>query len=254
MLFKFISLFIFLVSMAQAQTVQKVTGSEALINIQGSERLETGDKVQFLNSVLDITGQGEVIKISDGGKKALVKITSGKATVGMTLERLSAPREEAPSPVEKGPKKMSYASLSEEDRRILQNGEISNPAYVIGGIIGTYPIGLGIGHAIQGRYSDKGWIFTVGELGSAAVAMAGLGDCVSDWSDSRRRCEGGLIVLGFVGYLGFRIWEIIDVWAAPPEINRRYRELKARTQPAVSWKPLITPTKDGGMLGIAMTF
>lgn len=254
MFLKIIPLVLFLFSISQAQTVQKVTGSEAMISIQGSEQLEVGDKVQFLNSGLDVTGQGEVRKISDSGKKALVKITSGKAAPGMTLEKKSDPSEIAPPAEKRRKESLNYYSLSEEDRRILQNGEISNAAYVIGGIVGTYPIGLGLGHAIQGRYSDKGWIFTVGELGSIAVAYAGIGDCFSDWSDRRDSCEGGLITLGLVGFLGFRIWEAIDVWAAPPEINRRYRELKSRTQSSVTWKPLIAPTRDGGMLGLAMTF
>lgn len=54
--------------------------------------------------------------------------------------------------------------LTDKDKEILEIGEISTVSYVVGGVLGTYPVGLGIGHAIQGRWSQKGWIFTAGEL------------------------------------------------------------------------------------------
>ena len=55
-------------------------------------------------------------------------------------------------------------NLTEKDQEILEIGEISQTRYIIGGILGTYPIGLGVGHAVQGRWSQMGWIFTAGEL------------------------------------------------------------------------------------------
>lgn len=62
--------------------------------------------------------------------------------------------------------------------QFLDDGEVSTPRYIIGGILGTYPIGFGIGHAIQGRYSDRGWIFTATEAASLAVVIAGVGECL----------------------------------------------------------------------------
>ena len=44
---------------------------------------------------------------------------------------------------------------------------------IAGTIAGTL-LGLGIGHAIQGRYSKRGWIFTVGEVGGLLVTMASV--------------------------------------------------------------------------------
>ncbi|MFQ5788519.1 MAG: hypothetical protein ACE5H1_11135, partial [Thermodesulfobacteriota bacterium] len=126
----------------------------------------------------------------------------------------------------------SRNSLSENDRRIMEIGEIGHSSYVWGGVVGTWP-GLGIGHAIQGRYFSRGWIFTVGEIASAVLAVQGR-----DYSDDS--CEPGnpdncsessisdLYMLGAVGVTAFRIWEIIDVWAAPPEHNRKYHQIKKR--------------------------
>lgn len=234
---------------AQAQTVEKISGAEATVLIQGSESLQAGDKVSFLNEHLDVSGQGEVTKVSEGGKRALVKIISGTAKKGMSLEKNS------PKPVSIDSRPSSPPIyLDEEDRRILRIGEISQAQYVFGGIIGTYPVGFGVGHAIQGRYSDKGWIFTVGEIGSIVVLMSGVGDCMSSISNRYDGCNGGLLFLGAAGFVGFRIWEIVDVWAAPPEINRRYRELKQRMPPGVSVRPLLGPTKDGAVAGIRVIF
>lgn len=151
----------------------------------------------------------------------------------------------------------SYQSLTEDERKILVNGEISTARYVIGGVIGTYPVGFGVGHAIQGRYSDKGWIFTAGELGSLVAIYAGLGSCVGSMIN-RNDCSessAGLVFAGVMGFVGFRVWEIIDLWATPPEINRKYYELKRMTGGGgVTWRPFVAPVNGQPGLGLAMTF
>lgn len=261
---KFISVLIFLfTSISLAQTVSRIQGAEAMVNLEGHEGLVVGDRVHFLNSQLSTAGEGEVIRLSAGGKKALVKIASGKVTAGMTLEKISGTSKKETSTLTSNAAVaradgISYASLSERDRMILERGEISQTRYVIGGILATYPLGLGIGHAVQGRYTEKGWIFTVGELASLAVLMAGFGDCVDNWS-SNKECNGsgGLVFAGVFGFVGFRIWEAVDAWAAPPEHNRRYRELKSRllaSEDTITFEPGFVPLAGGGALGFRMTF
>lgn len=247
---------------AHAQTVEKVMGSEAMIHIQGSESLSIGDKVQFLDDQLNASGQGEVTKISEGGKKALVNITSGKASAGMSLEKNSAAgsAKKIVATEPERPSSIGSEALSDEDRKILRDGEISPTAHIVGGVLATYPIGLGIGHAVQGRYTEKGWIFTVGELASMSVMIAGLGDCVESYSYSSGTrsysCgSGGMLLLGALSYIGFRIWESIDAWVGPFEINRRHRRLKMRMEPRVKFEGLaLAPTDDGALLGMKLTF
>lgn len=239
---------------ANAQTVSRVTGKEVLVNLEGHENLAAGDEIHFLTSELNIAGQGKVSKISAGGKKALVQVVSGKVQAGMTFEKASQKNEKvAQGTSMQRPDAISYTSLSEKERDILQRGEITKGRYVVGGILGTWPLGLGIGHAIQGRYTDKGWIFTVGELGSIAVMASGMGDC---WDgDGYRTCNGGAIVLGAVAFVGFKIWEIVDLWAGPPEHNRRYYELKSRLgEDEITFQPAFVPLADGGMLGLRVSF
>lgn len=243
--------------LSYAQTVNSIKNNQAMVTLDGNEGLQKGTAVQFLNHDLEVVGHGEVTKISNGGKKALIKIQAGKVQPGMTLEKVPAPNQvdsaaatSAPAP------SISYAALSDKDKDILARGEITRTRYVVGGILGTYPLGLGIGHAVQGRYTEKGWIFTVGELASIAALAAGLGNCT--WSSyDNDNCEnsGGLIFLGLFGYVGFRIWEIIDVWAAPPEHNRRYHQLKSMYPGSeITFQPGFIPMAGGGGLGFQMTF
>lgn len=103
--------------------------------------------------------------------------------------------------------------------------KMSQAAYAIGGILGTYPIGFGVGHAIQGRWTEKGWIFTTGEIVSLGLIIAGAVDCVNDdfnnsINGSNGSCNSGLLTAGVIGFVGFRLWEIIDVWLAPVLDNR----------------------------------
>lgn len=119
-------------------------------------------------------------------------------------------------------------TLTENDQKVMEVGEISTARYITGGILGTYPIGFGIGHAVQGRWTQGGWIFTAGEVGSLGLLLAGIAGCVDNAFNSDN-CSGGeaaLITTGIIGFVGFRIWEIIDVWAVPPGHNKKFRELK----------------------------
>lgn len=131
--------------------------------------------------------------------------------------------------------------LTENDKEILEIGEISTGSYIVGGILGTYPLGFGLGHAVQGRWSQKGWIFTAGELGSLTMVVAGLLGCVDKTfsSDDCSDVENVLISTGLISFVGLRLWEIVDVWAAPPSHNRKYNELKEY----INKQPEKTPAK-----------
>lgn len=243
--------FIFLQGVVgHAQVIDKVDSKKIWVSGLSDKSLKVGDKINLLDEGLNQVGVATVEKISSGGT-SLVAVLDGdkKATVGLRVEK-------ATSQIHSG---SDYSKLSEAERKILTQGEISTTRYVLGGVLGTYPLGLGlgIGHAIQGRYTDKGWIFTVGELASVAVLAAGIEDCAfSEYRDDD--CDGsGLIFLGLFGYVGFRIWEIIDVWSAPPEHNQKYREIKSRVgavQP-IKWEGLaLAPTREGLILGTKISF
>jgi hypothetical protein len=147
--------------------------------------------------------------------------------------------------------KIPYSSLSEEDRDILNQGPISTGRYIAGGIVGSVA-GFGIGQAIEGRYLPFGLIFTLGEMASTGLLVAGAVDCINSLNVTNQNtldCHGGTFWPGLIGLAVFRIWEVVDVWAAPPSINRRYRNLAGRVQ-MTSTRVFATPLAMGGSSGI----
>lgn len=113
--------------------------------------------------------------------------------------------------------------LTSEDRKALDRGRISEGEHIGGGVVGTF-LGFGIGHAVQGRFSDDGVTFLVGELASMGGLFLGAADCVGPSG----RCARGLALVSIsaLAFVGFRIWEIVDVWAEPPRLNRQYQRVK----------------------------
>ena len=108
--------------------------------------------------------------------------------------------------------------------------DITNGQY-IGGGFASILLGFGIGHAIQGRYLEKGWIFSVSELGLLSGSLSSLflaellepgkvkcfmGPCEpfkeeKVISDTLTKFSFALlVVLGAV-----KAWEIVDAWMLP---------------------------------------
>lgn len=132
-------------------------------------------------------------------------------------------------------------TLTKEDYETLEVGYISTTQYVVGGILGTYP-GLGIGHAVQGRWKRDGWKFTAGQLGSVLVLALGFGQCVDD-AFFAEDCDGtasALISVGVAGIVGFRIWEIIDVWATRGSQNNRFKQIYYKTYKTIPKDPKVS--------------
>lgn len=105
------------------------------------------------------------------------------------------------------------------------SSKMSTGQYVVGGVLGTYP-GLGIGHAVQGRWKEKGWIFTTGELVGGVMVGIGAGECLGDAAgdalagQKTTNCDSNLLAAGAITFLVFKVWEIIDVWVEPPMSGR----------------------------------
>lgn len=121
-------------------------------------------------------------------------------------------------------------TLSHEDAALLRKGEMGIPRYLAGGLLGS-AYGVGLGHLVQGRWLEQGWMFTGGEVGGIALAIYGMEQCAeaertAALEGRRTRCSMAPIVAGFAAFVGFRVWEIIDVWATPMRQNARIRRLR----------------------------
>jgi hypothetical protein len=154
--------------------------------------------------------------------------------------------------------------LTADDQQLLQKGEISEGAHV-GGVVTSLLFGFGVGQAVQGRYGETGWIFTLGEAASMAALMYGIlhsfDSCFDSTSSScNDDVDGIYIVGGLVGLLGFRVWEIVDAVGGPSKHNRKVRELKMRLGIPVPMYthrvvPYINKTRDGGgTAGVMLRF
>lgn len=163
--------------------------------------------------------------------------------------------------------------MSAGEQEVLDRGETSIARYLAGGAIGTYPAfylpltasnplyvfalpGLGAGHAIQGRFLETGWIFLLGELGSAALGYALARSECPDGRNSPGCHDGPVrsILIGGIPYAFFRLWELGDLWISPLVHNRQFHKLKGRMNPG----PLtffVTPTSDKSfVLGASYRF
>jgi hypothetical protein len=156
--------------------------------------------------------------------------------------------------------------LTPEDQELLAQGEISDGQYIGGAALAVF-MGLGIGQAVQGRWSERGYIFTFGEIGTFALMMYGAVQLIDDCSNIDGRCSNsnnsngtGALVAGLVGYSVFRIWDIVDSISGPAEHNARLRDLRIRTgyRPMGTYgriKPFVAPGHDEGVTaGISFRF
>ena len=148
-----------------------------------------------------------------------------------------------------------YHLLTDEERELIADGEIEPPQHIIGGVAGTF-LGLGIGHAVQGRWGEKGWIFTVGEVAAFSLIIVSLGDCAFGQESCDDEADGA--VLGLFAFVGLRIWEAFDVWFGPRSHNRRVRaaQMKAGLRPPTYGLYLAPPLThdEGGVAGLTLRF
>ncbi|MCB0365314.1 MAG: DUF2799 domain-containing protein [Bdellovibrionaceae bacterium] len=92
----------------------------------------------------------------------------------------------------------------------------------VGGTVTGMIVGFGAGHAIQGRYWDKGWIFTAGEGAAVGGLILSASQCDTKQAETKvggtavqtqvhRECQGVLPLLSILGFIGMRIWQSVDL-------------------------------------------
>lgn len=117
-----------------------------------------------------------------------------------------------------------------DDQRLLAIGEISNTQQVLGTAIAIFP-GFGLGQAVEGRWRERGWIFTLGEAGSLGV-YALAASCAFTKGQSCSDTAYDIAVVGVISLAAFHVAGILDAAIAPVFHNRRVHELRARIAPA----------------------
>jgi hypothetical protein len=141
-----------------------------------------------------------------------------------------APQPYAPQPYAYQPQ--PQVQLTAEEAELLNRGPIDDSAHIGGGVLALF-FGFGVGQAVQGRYGDTGWIFTVGEVASVGLVIYGIGRMFDDCFDpDDQGCDEDAtatpFVVGLLALSGFRIWEVVDAFTGPASHNRRYKDLQLR--------------------------
>lgn len=148
--------------------------------------------------------------------------------------------------------------LTAEELDIYRRGEISPLETIGGGLISAWA-GFGLGHAVQGRYSDVGWMFTLGEVASLSVAVLGAIQVGQRGNSQRFDNADTMLVGGMISYCVLRVWEFVDTLAGPNAHNRRYRALRLKVYgqaPPPRYGLFVTPggTRGGGTAGFSIRF
>jgi hypothetical protein len=153
--------------------------------------------------------------------------------------------------------------LTVDEQYLLERGFITDGEHIGGGLAAVF-LGFGLGQAVQGRWSEKGYIFTLGE-GASIVAMIWGASRTFGCHDVESRCDesgaAALLVGGVLALSVFRVWESVDAFVAPPEHNRKLRALRMRLGMPVPMysrvMPYVTsPKGDGGgaVAGLTLRF
>ena len=144
--------------------------------------------------------------------------------------------------------------------------EVSKTNYYAGGVLGVLP-GFGIGHAVQGRWMEKGWIFTAGEIVSATgLVYFALGfidglpsakeivDHYSDDPNSGSSISTGTFIKGAVAlvfltlFLGFKAVETVDAWSFS------HHHYKVAEESSYQLKPSYYSYNGADAVGLSLNF
>lgn len=118
-------------------------------------------------------------------------------------------------------------TLSELEKEILKEGELSILRYIAGGLLGTVS-GFGLGHIIHGRWLSKGYLFTIGKLVlnglvsgcTVANSLNPSGSKNGSKCNSKSEMEAAFVAI--------KLWEVFDVWNHEYQRRKKHRNLKKK--------------------------
>jgi hypothetical protein len=156
-------------------------------------------------------------------------------------------------------------ALTPDEAKLLQIGEISDNTQLTGGLVAVF-VGFGVGQAVERRWGETGWIFTLGETVSTAVLVWGVTQAFTQCFTPADLCRPSgngetAMLAGAIALTGLRIWEIADAFTGPRRHNERVRALRVRLgmpPPALIMgrlAPYVAPVAGGGeVAGLSLRF
>ena len=143
---------------------------------------------------------------------------------------------------------LSPASVPTKSEAVLLQEDEVTDEQISYGIAANVLVGFGIGQALEGRWSDTGWIFTLGMGVSAVVLGDGLSSLIQNAGcDCEYRDAGrGSIYAGTIGLAAFYVAGIVDAYVGARIHNRKLRELRMRLGTPPKILPYVKKSRDGG--------
>jgi hypothetical protein len=158
--------------------------------------------------------------------------------------------------------RLQLQQLAPDDQHLLARGEITDGQW-IGGGVASILVGFGVGQAVQGRWGERGWIFTLGDAALGTVAMVSIGYTIG-CSVSGTSCNTAIPVMygSVLALAAFRVLEVADAFAVPPARNARLRRLRMELGlpqvPSYALAPYLAPTRslrgDTAVAGFQVSF
>ncbi len=171
-----------------------------------------------------------MMSTEDKLEKFISKVIAGAFLLGLASATATA------QPGASAPQEAAVLTLREQ--ALLARGEISGARHVTGTVVAVVP-GLGLGHAIQGRWKERGWIFTFGQLVTFGMATVAAAE-----SDLDQNIVTTLAIAGWGGWLSLRVWEVTDAVIGPKRHNMRVRAIRRKAGHAVAGptvQPFVVP-------------
>ena len=169
------------------------------------------------------------------------------------------------------PPPYAYQPPTEDEAEMMRAGYIEPMRAGIGGVVAIF-VGFGLGQAVEGRWHDTGWIFSLGEGASIAAIIGGAiglvtpscnGDtCLDNNNNNHDATAAAFLVGGVLAYTGLHIWEIVDAFVGPASYNEQVHALRRRYgypdyRPYAHITPYLSRPQgtDGGMTaGLSLRF
>ena len=173
--------------------VLKSNKTKFLAQLKNAASLKKGDELALVNKKGSIRGKAEILKINKKSKKAILKFNK-KVKKGTKLALLDD----------------SFISRNIASVQSISKGRYYS-SVVVGGVVG-----FGTGHWIQGRYLERGWIFTLAPI--VAVALGYATSLINDeiiHNTGYGTTEANISEAMVLGILGIKIWETYDLWKLP---------------------------------------
>ena len=203
-----------------------------------------GDRSTAAGDVLELIGDSDgqrckvkVLKL----KKQRALISTKKCTFKVAQEHrvtdLDVEQELLSSDVSDG------TGLAANKKKI----ELGRGQYIGGGAAGTI-LGLGIGHAIQGRWLATGWKFTVSEFLFALLYVTEVAShkiCTESETEDSNSCQDRSKLWELL-LAGTRIAEIVSVWYPDSD---EYKIVSERPRKQF----FAAPIWDRGQVGLSLT-